>query len=293
MENKIIEKELSYQLVGIFFKIQKELGRFCREKQYADLLEKELKLNKINFKREYCIEIGDKKTNFVDFIIESRVLIELKAKPFLEKDDFYQIKRYLEISELKLGLLINFRDKYLKPKRVLNSKKQFVDSHKFVVSQRSGFTIIELIIYVLIFAVIGTLASAVFGLAVKSKTTIGRSGEIQISVQKAVEQIIDRVHSSLTINGASSTLSLKMSDVNKDPTIFSLSAGAVNIKEGTGAAAPVTPTTVFITSLSFTKIDNPAPATSSVQIQITGGYNNAGVADSSTLYSIQTTALPL
>lgn len=160
-------------------------------------------------------------------------------------------------------------------------------------NNQSGFTIIELIIYILIFAVIGTLAAAVFSLAVKSKNIVARSGEVQLNIQKAVEQIIDRVHSAVTINDASSTLSLKMSDVNKDPTIFSLSAGAVNIKEGAGAAAPITPPTIFITFLSFTKINNPAPATSSVQISITGGYNNAGIAESSTLYSIQTTALPL
>ena len=42
MEEKIIEKELSYKLGGIFFEIQNELGRFCRERQYADLLEKNL-----------------------------------------------------------------------------------------------------------------------------------------------------------------------------------------------------------------------------------------------------------
>ncbi|MBI2591785.1 MAG: prepilin-type N-terminal cleavage/methylation domain-containing protein [Candidatus Brennerbacteria bacterium] len=160
-------------------------------------------------------------------------------------------------------------------------------------SKEKGFTIIELILYVLIFAIIGTLAAAVFGLAIKSKTTIGRSGEVQLNVQKAVDQMIDRVHSSLAINDASSTLSLKMSDSAKDPTIFALASGTITIQESSSPAAAITPSSVFFTSLNFTKINNIAPATSSVQIKITGGYNSAGVADSSTLYSIQTTAMPL
>ena len=125
-KTKIIEKELSYKLGGIFFDIQKELGRFCRERQYADLLEVKLKKAGLNYQREWPIEIGDRKSNFADFLIEERVLIDLKSKPFVNKEDYYQVKRYLEISKRPLGLIVNFRDKYLKPKRVLNG--QFVDS---------------------------------------------------------------------------------------------------------------------------------------------------------------------
>ncbi|MDP3956679.1 MAG: GxxExxY protein, partial [bacterium] len=131
---KIVEKELSYKLGGIFFRIQEKLGRFCRERQYADALEEELKKNNLNFKRENPISVADRISNFADFIIENRVIIELKAKPFITKDEYYQIKRYLETSSLELGLLINFQDKYLKPKRVLNPK--FVDSDKFVALDR-------------------------------------------------------------------------------------------------------------------------------------------------------------
>lgn len=133
--NKIVEKELSYKLGGIFFRIQEEIGRFCREKQYADLLEKKLKEEKIIFKRERPIETAGRKSNFADFIIENKILVDLKAKPFVEKSDFYQMKRYLEAANLELGLIVNFRDKYLKSKRVLG-KKQFADSGNFVALNR-------------------------------------------------------------------------------------------------------------------------------------------------------------
>ena len=134
-DEKIIEKELSFKLGGIFLKIQNELGRFCRERQYADILEKYLIEHGINFKREAPIEIAERKSNFADFIIEKKILIEVKAKPFIEKTDYYQTKRYLELKNLELGLIVNFQDKYLKPKRVLNAKI-LVDSDKFVNSDR-------------------------------------------------------------------------------------------------------------------------------------------------------------
>jgi len=156
-ENKIIEKELSYKMVGIFFSVQKNLGRFCREKQYADAIENELKKAQISYKREYPIILEGKKSNFVDFLIENRILVDLKAKPFIEKEDYYQMKRYLETTNLKLGLIVNFRQRYLRPKRVLNSKRTLKGvntlikegiknnyylqhSHSFVVSHRAdGF----------------------------------------------------------------------------------------------------------------------------------------------------------
>jgi len=52
--------------------------------------------------------------------IEDKVLVDLKTKPFIEKEDYYQMKRYLVASGKKLDLIINFRQKYLAPKRILN-----------------------------------------------------------------------------------------------------------------------------------------------------------------------------
>lgn len=116
MEGKILYKELCYRINGILFKTQNELGRYSREEQYGDCFQRKLQEEKINYKRESKINDSG---NIADFIIEEVVVIELKAKPFITKEDYYQIQRYLQSTGLKLGLLVNFRNEYLKPIRVI------------------------------------------------------------------------------------------------------------------------------------------------------------------------------
>ncbi len=115
-KNKLLFGDLSYRLNGLLFKVHKELGRYSREKQYSDLLETKLIDNNIKYKREVLIgNTGNK----ADFIIEDSIILELKSKPFLLSDDYNQVKRYLYVCNFKLGILINFRSKYLQPKRIL------------------------------------------------------------------------------------------------------------------------------------------------------------------------------
>jgi GxxExxY protein len=119
---EIIHKEFSYQINGLLFEIHNKLGRFCREKQYGDALEKALKQNGIKFEREKELplaEIDNQRTNIVDFIVDGRLLIDLKAKPMVTKDDYYQMQKYLQASGYKLGLIVNFRNIHLRPMRIV------------------------------------------------------------------------------------------------------------------------------------------------------------------------------
>jgi len=114
--NKIIYPELSFKINGVCFKVHNQLGRYSREKQYCDLLEEEFKKLKISYKREYKIKGAG---NTVDFLIADGIILEIKAKRIILKDDYYQLQRYLQSSGCKLGLLVNFRNRYLKPTRVI------------------------------------------------------------------------------------------------------------------------------------------------------------------------------
>ncbi len=121
---KIIHKELSYVINGLLFDIHNSMGRFCREKQYGDVFEKLLKQQNISYEREKSLpmEIIDNQfTNKVDFAINNKLLIDFKTKSVVTKDDYYQMNRYLEASGYDLGLIVNFRNKYLKPIRVIRA----------------------------------------------------------------------------------------------------------------------------------------------------------------------------
>ena len=120
IKKDVLEKDLSYQLVGLLFKIHKKLGRFARERQYCDAIEISLCDQKINFLREYPLWVAGRPSNRVDFLVEKRIILEIKAKPYIAPEDFYQTRRYLDTSNIKLGMIVNFREKYLHPRRVLN-----------------------------------------------------------------------------------------------------------------------------------------------------------------------------
>ena len=117
---KLLHPELSYQIVGICFDVHNELGRFAREKQYGNSIEIRLKESKLNFNRELR---NSESGNIFDFIIEDKIILELKSKDLVTKLDYFQLQRYLHSSGVELGILVNFRNKYLRPKRILKIDK--------------------------------------------------------------------------------------------------------------------------------------------------------------------------
>ena len=121
MVGRLIYPKLSYLVIGICFEAHNELGRFAREKQYGDYIEKRLKESGIKFEREISISDAG---NTIDFSINDKIVLELKNKDVTTKMDYFQIQRYLHSTGLKLGILVNFRSKYLRPKRIIRTNKQ-------------------------------------------------------------------------------------------------------------------------------------------------------------------------
>lgn len=125
LQDKLIYPELSYKINGILFDVHNELGRSCKEKQYADRIEFLLKKHDIPYNREAILPPGFEGErsgrNRVDFLIDNKIILEVKSKLFLERPDYHQAKRYQKALGCKLTLLVNFRHQYLQPKRILNS----------------------------------------------------------------------------------------------------------------------------------------------------------------------------
>ena len=124
MRREIIYSELSYKINGILFAVHNELGRYRNEKQYGDLIEWYLKEYEIPYEREKILPIsfGPEKAgrNKIDFLVDNKIILEIKAKRFWEKADYYQTMRYLASFKKRLGILVNFHQRHLAPKRILN-----------------------------------------------------------------------------------------------------------------------------------------------------------------------------
>ncbi|MDP3763717.1 MAG: GxxExxY protein [bacterium] len=124
VSEKVLYPELSYKVAGLLFEVHNSLGRYCKEKQYADALEQLLEESGIPYKRENPLpleKVSNRFTNKADFVINDQLLVELKAKPLVSKLDYIQTQRYLVAGRLKLGIIVNFRNRYLKPIRVIRS----------------------------------------------------------------------------------------------------------------------------------------------------------------------------
>lgn len=122
----MLHEDLTRKIIGCAIEVHKRLGNEFQEVIYQRALEIEMRLNNIGFAREIEMiifyrehEIG---TRRVDFFIENKVMVELKAIIKLEDVHLAQAMNYLEAYNMEIGLLINFGSKNLEFKRVHSNK---------------------------------------------------------------------------------------------------------------------------------------------------------------------------
>ncbi|WP_262150675.1 GxxExxY protein [Chryseobacterium foetidum] len=125
MEKKIIYKDESYKIIGICMNIHSIMGFGFLEAVYAELLEKEFIKNNIPYQREVKLDLffnGEKldKKYKADFVCYDDIILEIKSVSFLHDSFTRQTLNYLKATHKKLGLLINFGEKSLKHKRIIN-----------------------------------------------------------------------------------------------------------------------------------------------------------------------------
>lgn len=105
--------------------VHKTLGNGFQEVIYQRALEIEMKFTGLNFNREFEMPIYYRNqqigTRRVDFFVENKIMVELKALIELEDVHLAQAMNYLEAYNMEIGLLINFGAKSLQFKRVHNN----------------------------------------------------------------------------------------------------------------------------------------------------------------------------
>ena len=116
------DSELTGLIIGCAMEVHKILGNGFQEVVYQRALAIEMTKQGLSFSREHVMNIYYKEeeigTRRVDFFVEEKVMVEIKAITQLENVHLAQAINYLEAYNMELGLLINFGSQSLQFKRV-------------------------------------------------------------------------------------------------------------------------------------------------------------------------------
>ena len=120
----ILYPELSYQIIGILFEVYNQLGPGYQERYYQKAISSIFKKVGFSFQEQVPIflNFNGKRVakSFIDFIIEKKIILEVKKGERFLKGNIDQVYSYLKATDLKLGILVNFTKLGIQFKRVVN-----------------------------------------------------------------------------------------------------------------------------------------------------------------------------
>ncbi len=123
------EVHLTKEIIGSAIEVHKLLGPGFGENVYEEAFAHELSLRGIKFTRQLEIEVPYKEIIAhkyrLDFVVEDKVIVELKAVNKLSPIHEAQVLSYLKASKLEIGLLLNFNEERIKDgiKRIVLSER--------------------------------------------------------------------------------------------------------------------------------------------------------------------------
>lgn len=122
----MIKNELTYKIIGCAMNVHNTIGPGFQEVIYQRCLKMELEESGLNFEREKNqaifykdVQVG---TRRADFVVEEKVIVEIKAVTKLEDVHLAQAKNYTVAYDFPSGLLINFGSKSMEYKLLFNPK---------------------------------------------------------------------------------------------------------------------------------------------------------------------------
>ena len=123
MLNKLLYQQESYLIRGACYEVYNQFGGAFKENIIEKSLQIALKNKGLSIETQKRIAIyfkGNKVGSYIpDIIVNNKIIIELKCKPFLTKGDIDQFWKYLKGTNYKVGLLINFSPTKLEIKRIV------------------------------------------------------------------------------------------------------------------------------------------------------------------------------
>lgn len=128
VKNSLVHAGITGTIIGAAMELHSKLGSGFLESVYDESLAVELNLRKINFERQKKIPVFYKgqqvKEFYCDYLVEGKVVVEIKAVKELNEIDRLQVINYLKAGGFEVGLLLNFGQKSLDYHRLVNSKDQ-------------------------------------------------------------------------------------------------------------------------------------------------------------------------
>ena len=125
-DSSLKHQELTGRVIGCAMKVHRGIGYGFQELIYQRALEHEMERAGLSFDREYDmpvfyegVQVG---TRRVDFFVAEVVLLELKAVSALDNVHLVQLRNYLQVFRLEVGLLLNFGARSLEYKRLTNRR---------------------------------------------------------------------------------------------------------------------------------------------------------------------------
>lgn len=132
-KNSYVASGLTGEIIGAAMEVHSQLGPGFLESVYEEAFAIKLELKGIKFQRQKELPVFYKGRNikqFVcDFIVEDKVIVELKAVKQIGEIEKLQVINYLKASGYEIGLLFNFGDKSLEWKRLINTRKTTINEH--------------------------------------------------------------------------------------------------------------------------------------------------------------------
>ena len=128
IKEQYLHSELTGKIIGCAMEVHKVLGNGFQEVIYQRALAIEMTQQGLNYSREHVMQVfykGNKiGTRRVDFFVEGKVMVELKAVIQLVDAHLAQAINYLEAYNMEVGLLINFGCPSLQYKRVMKKPRK-------------------------------------------------------------------------------------------------------------------------------------------------------------------------
>ena len=120
--SEIVYRDLSYKVVGVLYRVSNLSGYISNERYYYPLIEKEFKKEGLEFKKQLPVTLRIsplKRRYFIDYIIEDKIILEIKVGSRIAKTDVDQAMGYLRETRKRLAILARFTRAGVTTKRFL------------------------------------------------------------------------------------------------------------------------------------------------------------------------------